>query len=280
MIKVTCTLSESRLRVEFRKIFFPPKGRLHCIHCRSYVVKKVKSEDRYHCPRCRKKFSLFSGTWLEHLRIPLTTFMILLWSWMNEYSVDQAQDLTALSVPSIRRYFRLFRMHVVKSVAFEPQESVQVDEAYFGSYRKSSNTYHGQRTYHLKPKVCVSGIACPSLGTLALRVITGVKTKPIQDFIREKVPTNVHVYSDGSPIYTSLRTTHSHTSQTHDQGFHNAAYIEGCWSWTKRKLFKQYHHFTLKYAKEYVSELEWRFNTRNSPKDPLTELRNSLSLFH
>jgi transposase-like protein len=199
---------------------------------------------------------------------------------MKEYSVTQAQDMTDLSIPSIRRFFRLFRLHVVKSVQFEPQKCVQVDEAYFGSFKKSSNVYHSQRTYHLKPKVCVAGIACPSLGQLALRVIDGVKTKPIQNFIREKVPTNVHVYSDGSPIYTNLRTTHNHTSQTHDQGFHNAAFIEGCWSWTKRRLFKQYHHFTGKYASEYVSELEWRFNTRKSPKDPLAALRNSFPPFH
>jgi len=199
---------------------------------------------------------------------------------MKEYSVVQAQDMTELSVPSIRRYYRLFRLHVVKSVVFEPQQSVQVDEAYFGSFKKVSNVYHSQRTYHLKPKVCVAGIACPSLGQLTMRVIEGVKTKPIQNFIREKVPTNVWVYSDGSPIYNDLKRTHWHLSQTHDLGFATAAYIEGCWSWTKRRLFKQYHHFTLKYAQEYVSELEWRYNTRKQPKDPLVTLRNSLLPFH
>lgn len=275
MIKIACSLSERQIACELRKIFFPPKGRLNCLRCKSFRVKKIKSEDRYHCPKCRKKFSLLSGTWLGHLRIPLTTFMILLWSWMKGYTVEQAGDLTALSIPTLRRFFRLFRLHVVKSVEFKPQESVQVDEAYFGSYRKSSNMYHGSKKYALKPKVCVAGIACPSLGTLAMRVITGVKTVPIKNFIREKVPTDVTVYSDGSPIYTELRTTHFHVSQTHDLGFETAAYIEGCWSWTKRKLFRQYHHFTLKYAEEYVRELEWRFNMRKSPKDPLTALRNS-----
>jgi transposase-like protein len=273
MIRISCVLSQKQLEAEFRKMFF--KGRVHCTKCGYFRVYKLKNDGRYHCKRCRKKFSLYSHTWLRHIRIPLTTFMILLWCWMKEYSVIQACDLTNLSIPSIRRYFRLFRIHVVKSVAFEPQESVQADEAYFGSFKKSSNIYHGQQTYQLKPKVCVAGISCPSLGTLALRVIEGVKTKPIQDFIREKVPTSVRVYSDGSPIYNDLKRTHQHTSQTHDLGFHNAAYIEGCWSWTKRRLFKQYHHFTLKYATEYVSELEWRFNTRKLPKDALNYLRNS-----
>lgn len=276
MINVSCSLSERQIACELRKIFFPPKGRLKCVRCHSFKIKKIPSEERYHCPRCRKKFSLLSGTWLGHLHIPLTTFMILLWSWMKEYSVVQAVDLTGLSVPTIRRMYRLFRINVVKSVEFKPQESVQVDEAYFGSFKKQSNSYHSQRTYILKPKICVSGISCPSLGTLALRVINGKPGIPIKEFIREKVPTDVTVYSDGSPIYTALRTTHFHVSQTHDQGFATAAYIEGCWSWTKRRLFKQYHHMTEKYAEEYVRELEWRFNTRKLPKDPLTALRNSL----
>lgn len=275
MIRVTCRLSEKQIECELRKIFFPPKGRLRCPRCMWWKVKKVPSEQRYHCPRCRKKFSLLSGTWLGHIRIPLTTFMILLWAWMKEYSIDHAMDLTELSHVSVRRYFRLFRLHVVKSVEFKPQEAVQVDEAYFGSYKKSSNMYHSQRTYALAPKICVAGIGCPTLGQLAMRVIEGVRTVPIQNFIREKVPTNVTVYSDGSPIYNALKSTHYHISQTHDLGFHNAAYIEGCWSWAKRKLFKQYHHFSRKYAVEYVRELEWRFNTRKLPKNPLYFLRKS-----
>jgi len=275
MIRVTCSLSERQIVFELRKIFFPPKGRLHCVRCGYWKIKKVQLENRYHCPRCRKKFSLLSGTWLGHIRIPLTTFMIMLWAWMNEYSIDHTIDLTNLSHVSVRRYFRLFRLHVVKSVVFEPQDCVQVDEAYFGSFKKQSNSYHGYKKYRLAPKVCVAGIACPSLGTLALRVITGKPGIPIKEFIREKVPTDVTVYSDGSPIYTALRSTHQHISQTHDLGFGNAAYIEGCWSWSKRKLFRQYHHFTKTYAEEYVRELEWRFNTRKQDKNLLLYLRNT-----
>ena len=275
MIRVTCSLSERQIESEFRKIFFSPKGRLKCVWCRSFKVKKVKNEGRYHCPKCRKKFSLLSGTWLGHIRIPLTTLIILLWSWMKEYSVEQAMDLTKLSHVSVRRYFRLFRLYVVKSVEFKPQVSVQVDEAYFGSFKKQSNSYHGVKKFRLAPKVCVAGISCPSLGILALRVIEGKPGVPIKEFIREKVPTDVTVYSDGSPIYTALRSTHQHISQTHDLGFGTASYIEGCWSWSKRKLFRQYHHFSKKYAPEYVRELEWRFNTRKQEKNPLLYLRNT-----
>lgn len=276
MISVTCLLSERQIECELRKIFFPPSGRMKCPRCGSFKATRIPSERRYHCPRCRKKFSLLSHTWLGHMRISLTTFMILLYAWIKEYSVEHTMDLTTLSHVSVRRYFRLFRRNVVKSIEFKPQIAVQVDEAYFGSFKKQSNVYHGQKTFELAPKVCVAGIACPSLGTLALRVIDGKPGMPIKEFIREHVPTDVTVYSDGSPIYTELRSTHQHISQTHDEGFHNAAYIEGCWSWSKRKLFRQYHHFTKTYATEYVKELEWRFNTRKLPKDPLLYLRNSI----
>jgi len=202
--------------------------------------------------------------------------MLLLALWIHEYSVEKAADQAEVSVPTVRRYYRLFRLHIVKSVEFKPQNNVQVDEAYFGQYRKMSNYYHGYKLYRVQEKVCVAGISCPDTGQLACRVILGVKTKPIQAFIREVVPRDVLIYSDGSAIYNDLRRTHRHISQTHDLGFHHAYYIEGCWSWMKRKLFKMYHHFERRYADEYIAELTWRFNTRKLSKDPVPFLRNSL----
>lgn len=277
MLEVSCALSEREARARLREIVFP-KGRVRCLHCGSHDIRAV--EKRWRCRKCRKKFSLFSHTWLKHLRLPVTTLFMLLDSWMHGRSVDEARRLTGVSRPTVYRANRLFRIHVVKSVAFKPQERVQVDEAYFGCFKKQANYYHGKRTYRVVDKTCVAGISCPSNGTLAMRVIDGKPGIPIKAFIREKVPENVRVYSDGSHIYTGLTSTHFLVSRTHDQGFHNAYYVESCWSWAKRKLFRQYHHFTRKYAREYIAELEWRFNTRREEKDPLSSLRNCFPVFH
>lgn len=277
MLKVSCALSEREARARLREIVFP-KGRIRCPHCGSFDIRAV--EVRWRCRKCRKKFSLFSHTWLRHLRLPVTKVFVLLDSWMHGRPVDEAQRLTGVSRPTIYRAYRLFRVHVAKSVVFKPEKNVQVDEAYFGCFKKQANYYHGKRTYKVVDKVCVAGISCPSTGSLAMRVIDGKPGIPIKAFIREKVPDTVRVYSDGSPIYVGLTDTHFLTSRTHDQGFHNAYYVESCWSWAKRKLFRQYHHFTRKYAREYIAELEWRFNTRNEVKDPLSSLRNCFSVFH
>jgi transposase-like protein len=240
-----------------------------CRHCGSRQLIHLKKENRYHCKQCRKKSSVFSSTWLRHVKIPLVMFLNIFVAWIQEYPVQRAALVCGTSQVTVRRYYHLFRVNVVKSVAFEPQDNVQVDEAYFGQFKKISNFYHGYKKYELVDKVCVAGISCPKTGMLATRVIrTFPKTQPILAFIREFVPPNVTVYSDGSAIYNDLHRTHFHVSKTHDQGFHNAYFIEGCWSHLKRKLFKIYHHFDRKYSEEYIAEMTWRFNTRKSPKNP------------
>ncbi len=274
MFNVTCELTERQLTALVRRMVFT-KGRLHCPRCRSFKIRKVPHEDRYHCPRCRRKFTLLSGTWLKNLKVPLTTLAILLQAWKKEYTIDQTQELTKLSVPTIRRYFCLFRKNIVKSVPFVPVGNVQVDEAYFGQFKKQANYYHGVRTYKVVEKVCVAGISCPVNGQLTAMVVRQDTGNTIREFIRQTVPKDILLYSDGSHIYTNLKWEYDHHPQTHDLGFHHAYYIESCWSWMKRKLFRQYHHFWRKNAELYVSELTWRFNTRNKPENALTYLQNS-----
>lgn len=275
MLKLQLDFNDRQLQTKLRKIVFK-NGRLKCPHCSSFIIRKVKSEKRYYCKRCRKKFSTLSSSWLKNIKISISQFTVLLQLWLKGYGVAEAHELTKVSVPTIRKYYHLFRLNIVKSVDFKAENNVQVDEAYFGRFRKDGNTYHSWRTYHAPPKTCVAGIVCPRNGLLTTRVIVGPKGEKIRKFIYEKVPTKVDIYSDGSHIYTQLRNDYHHISQTHDLGFENAYFIESCWSWMKRKLFKQYHHFHKKNARYYVSELTWRFNTRKIPKNALDYLQTSL----
>lgn len=267
-------LGERALRARLRQLVFK-KGRVVCPHCGRYRIQTV--EGRYWCGQCRKKFSLTSRTWLRSMKVPLRTFFGLLDCWFHEVPVSEAARQYRISVVSTRYWYRKFRLYVTEEAVFKPQESVQVDEAYFGRFKKGANYLHGYRKYQVMNKVCVAGISCPKTGTLATRVIPDLPGIRIKAFIREKVPTDVHVYADGSHLYTRLDTTHFLIQRTHDLGFQTAYYIESCWSWMKRKLFKMYHHFTRRYAPEYVRELTWRFNTRREPKDSLVLLARSFT---
>jgi len=275
MHTISLSLSERQIKARIRALILKGK-RMTCHHCDSHKLIYLKKEDRYHCKKCRKKTSLFRQTWLRHVKISLTLFFKLLTAWMKEFPVAVAAEACGTSPVTVRRYYRLFRRYVVKSVVFKPQDNVQVDEAYFGQFKRQANYYHGFKKYVIIDKVCVAGIGCPRTGQLYARVIRETpKGNAIREMIQEQVPRDITVYADGSYIYTRLRSEYQLIQQTHDLGFHNAWFIEGCWSWMKRKLFKMYHHFDRRYSEEYIAELVWRFNTRKSPKDPWVALQNS-----
>lgn len=272
---ISLPLSERQIKARLRQCAL--KGqRLKCFHCSSYKLLYLKKENRYHCKRCRQKTSLFAQTWLRHVHLSWKTFLSILTAWVKEFPVEAASEACSVSKVTIRRYYCLFQPHIVKSLVFKPENDVQVDEAYFGQFRKTANYYHDYKKYQVTEKVCVAGIGCPNTGQLFTKVIREIpKGRSIRALIREQVPTNITVYADGSYIYTRLSSTHFLIQQTHDRGFHHAYFIEGCWSYLKRKLFKIYHHFDHKYVEEYIAELTWRFNTRKLPKDPWYYLANS-----
>lgn len=269
MLELKTSFNDKQIKAALRKAFFN-KGRLKCPHCKCFKVRKI--EKRYYCTRCRKKFSLTSDSWLKNIKIPRKTFVIILECWLKAKSVDDTSELSKTSVPTIRRYYRLFRLNIVKNDEFKPVKEVQADEAYFGQFKRHANWYHGFVRYKVVEKTGVAGVACPINGQLKTAIIEGRAGQFVKNFIYQNVPTDIRLYSDGSMVYRNMRNDYNHYAMSHDRGFDYSYYIESCWSWMKRRLFKQYHHFTRKYASEYVQELTWHFNTRKSDKNPLKYL--------
>ncbi|MFH1413156.1 MAG: IS1595 family transposase, partial [bacterium] len=118
--------SEAKIRKYLKKIIFGKN--LFCPHCRSRQV--YVSEGRYRCRKCRKPFSLLSGTWLFEMKLSLRTFWALLWCWTQKVPVLQTQKLCHVTEKTVRHWFRQFRLHLPD---FEPilAGQVQMDEAYF-----------------------------------------------------------------------------------------------------------------------------------------------------
>lgn len=251
------------------------KGHFKCPFCKSFRVSAI--ENRYFCSVCRKKFSATSCTWLKYCKLDISLIVRLMDCWLNEYPIVTTAKETGVSTNTVSRYYRLFRLNIVRNDNFEAQDSVQVDEAYFGRFRKRANSMYGIPTYKVKNKVGVFGIGCPKTGKLKTTVIGRKPGKFIKQFINDTVSKKIKIFSDKSPYYTHLgRYGYNHHAQTHIQGFGTAYFIESCWSWMKRKLFKQYHHFTSRYASEYIAELTWRFNNRKEAKNPIYYLMESL----
>ena len=62
--------SEAQIKKHLRNIIFGKN--LFCPVCGSRKI--YSSESRYRCRKCRKPFSVFSGTWLKDMKLSLRTF--------------------------------------------------------------------------------------------------------------------------------------------------------------------------------------------------------------
>ena len=63
------------------KLFFRerwPEG-VRCVSCDSTNVYERKNPVKFHCRSCSKGFSLFTGTYLELIRVPLRTLVLMVY---------------------------------------------------------------------------------------------------------------------------------------------------------------------------------------------------------
>lgn len=245
--------SEAQIKKQLRKIIFGKN--MFCPHCSSRKV--YVSENRYRCRRCRKPFTLLSETWLNSMKISLRTFWALLWCWTQEIPVKQTQSLCHLSEPTVRYWFRQFRLHLPY---FEPilEGTIQMDEAYFKS---------------------LSLIMAKQVGSkrLAHQVIfkNSVDRSEAAQFLFQWVKPKSKLQTDGASIYKGINHWWQvrHKKDIHKKWeFGLTSEIEGIFGVLRTFIRRMYHHVTHEYLPEYVSEFCFRFSSPEifvSPNDYL-----------
>ncbi len=245
--------SEAKIKKLLRKIIFGHN--LFCPHCHSRQV--YVSEGRYRCRRCRKPFTILSGTWLKDMKLNLRTFWSLLWCWTQQVPVLQTQKLCHVREETVRHWFRQLRLHLPD---FEPilKGAVQMDEAYFKS---------------------LSLLMAKQVGSkkLAHQIIfkNSVNKGEAGQFIFQWISPGSRLQTDGSGIYQRINRWWpvKHKVDIHKKfQFGLTSEIEGMFGVLRTFIRRMYHHATPEYLPEYVSEFCLRFSSPeifNSPNDYL-----------
>ena len=245
--------SEAKIKQQLRKIIFGKN--LHCPRCHKRDI--YSSENRYRCRKCRKPFSLLSGTWMEGIKLNLRTFYALLWCWTQKIPVRQTHKLCHLSEVSVYAWFRMFRSHLPD---LQPilNGKVQMDEAYFRS---------------------LSLLLAKQVGTkkLAHQMIfkNSVDKTEAAQFIFQTIEPNSKLHTDGSTIYKGIDQWWQvrHKVDIHKKfEFGLTSEIEGMFGNLRTFIRRMYHHVTPEYLPEYVSEFCLRFSSPEifiSPNDYL-----------
>lgn len=249
--------SEAQILKSIRQIRFGKN--LHCPRCHTRKIRP--SENRYRCTKCRKPFTLLTGTWLAGAKLSLRTVYALLWCWTQKIPVQQTAKLCHISEVSIYGWFREFRLHLPPA---EPilEGCVQMDEAYFKK---------------------VALVLAKEIGSrkLAHQMIfkNSVDKTEITRFLYQWVRPNTRLQTDGGGMYKRIEQWWQvdHRVDIHKKfQFGLTSEIEGTFGNLRTFIRRMYHHTTPKYLPEYVSEFCYRFSSPEIFDSPLSYLREAL----
>lgn len=249
--------SETKIKKYLRKIIFG--SHLFCPHCHSRQV--YISENRYRCKKCRKPFTLLSGTWLKNMKLSLRVFWTLLWCWTQKIPVLQSQKLCHLSEEAVRHWFRQFRLHLPD---FMPilEGKIQMDEAYFKS---------------------LSLIMAKQVGSkkIASQIIfkNSINKHEASNFLFQHIQPNSILQTDGSSIYKNINKWWpiKHRVDIHKRfEFGLTSEMEGMFGNLRTFIRRMYHHVTPVYLPELVAEFSLRFSHPEIFDSPLTYLEKSI----
>jgi transposase len=172
------------------------------------------------CPRCERKFGLFTRSWLSRTRFELPEILELLY-WFELTITDH--DIARHLDVDYRRVHR-FSMTVLEAIASYEDRTIQVldgtvevDESYFGAQfqnrrrsgrdglRKEGKVKRGRGAKGLKQPVF--GIYERADGIVYVEPVEDVSQETLQDILRGKVTVSSTVYSDTWKSYNGLKET-------------------------------------------------------------------------
>jgi len=201
-------------------------------------------------------------TWLSGCKLPLAAVWALIWCWQKKISVQQVQELLRLSVPTIRRWYGLFRDNLPTDVEVILEGGVQMDEMFQGN-------------------ICLLGAKDIARKKVKFFMITNPHPAKVDaaTFIQNYVKPGSILATDGSAIYRAIENwwpvEHIHEIHKRFQ-FEITSQIEGMWGALRTFIRRMYHHVTRRQFAQVIAEYETRYNHPELFQSPATYLKKSL----
>lgn len=142
------------------------------------------------CRYCRKKWSAKAVCWLRQSKLTYRNLWLLIWCWQQQKSTGTTVDITGLSYPTVRRWIRLFRIHLPSS-DLKLSGIVEIDESFFGKQK------HGSQTI-------VVGAIERDTRRIRLQIIPDRAQDSLEMFISNTVDTSSHLLTDAHYGYHDL----------------------------------------------------------------------------
>ncbi len=242
-----------------------PKG-AQCPFCRLHQVTKLggKRQGFYQCNRCRKQFTVRTGTIFERSHVPLSKWLQavhLLCASKKGMSALQVSRMLGLTYKTA-----WFLCHRIREAMRSPGGLlggiVEVDETYVGG--KTGNAHKGRSTVKKTPVVAV----IQRDGEARTRVVRHVSSRNLMKTIQDNVDVESTIMTDDLRAYRNLDGIfYKHEAVVHTKGEYvrGNAHVNTCESFfalLKRGIHGSFHHVSKHHLHRYSTEFEFRWNTR------------------
>jgi transposase-like protein len=262
-----------------------PRG-VQCPHCGGDKYSFLTTRRIWKCAKCRKQFSVKTGTIFEDSPIGLDKWLLALWLVVNcKNGISSYEIHRDLKVTQKTAWFMLHRIRLaLKNDSWEKMGGtdggpIEVDETFFGP--KPQKMHRGRRLamqngVNARQKTPVMGMLDRESRKVRAAVVPNVRRETLQTAILNQIEKGSTVYTDRAPAYDQLAAqeyiheTVNHVEeyvrgQVHTQG------IENFWSLLKRGLSGTYVAVEPFHLDRYVDEQAFRFNNRATKDNPLND---------
>jgi len=262
-----------------------------CPHCgevnNAYRLEPKPSKKDKHvrkgvwkCGGCREQFTVTVGTIFEDSHIPLSKWLLayhLLCASKKGISAHQLHRMLKVTYRSA--WFMAHRIRYTMSQ--EPLSSklggiIEVDETYVGGKLRVGphSVTPGVRPKD-RPQVSSNKAAVVSVlqrgGRVQSSHVQRVTAENLKPIVHQMVAEDAHVMTDSSSVLIGALKTHKHDQVNHrakeyvryeDGVCISTNTIEGYFATLKRGINGVYHHVGKQHLHRYLSEFDFRYNSR------------------
>jgi transposase-like protein len=299
------TLTEADARAMLERIRWPDG--VHCIlpDCGGAEVYRIETQGKtlasgryvgprhlFKCRACRRQFTVTKGTIFEDSKIPLRTWIMVMYR--------MCSSKKGVSAHQIHREFGLsyesawFMCHRIRYAMQDKNPTklsgiVEADETYVGGKPRGNPAHRSEKTQTRSEarkatwdnKTPVFGMRERG-GRVRAQAMPGLTKRAVQTTLVDNIDLpQSQLISDDHPFYRGIGKQLPHGVIRHKseyvRGNVHTQSIESFWAILKRGLIGTYHHVDAGYLNQYVQEFAFRHNTRqNKDVERFTSLLGSV----
>ena len=257
---------EETCREHFTAIRF--RNGEYCPHCGHKEIYTFSNGKRYRCAKCKKDFTIITGTVFGETKLPLRKWFIAIYLLStSSKGISSVQVAKHVGVTQKTGWFMDHRIRkAMKQNKGQLFGTVEADETYIGGLEK--NKHLSDRLHKGTGgtgKSAVFGLRSRGGDTQA-KVVKTVRSEELQPIIKEAVSHGAILYTDNWCGYNGLKgfrhTVINHSDGQYVKGNAHTNSIESFWALFKRGYHGIYHFMSRKHLQRYVDESIFRFNRR------------------